>query len=182
MSKSKGNGIDPVDIIENYGTDAMRYVLCDMQTGTQDIRLPVQAVCPTPASWWTWPRPSTAASIFTYIDPKSGKEFDVLGTMQDIPAAKIISERFEIGRAFCTKLWNAARFAFVQPGRARLRGRARPTLAPEDRWILSRLSTIGAARSPTSSRPTTPRPLSAPPATSSGASSATGTSRSSSRG
>ncbi|MDD8026966.1 MAG: class I tRNA ligase family protein, partial [Acidobacteriota bacterium] len=36
MSKSKGNGIDPEDIIEKYGTDAMRYVLCDMQTGTQD--------------------------------------------------------------------------------------------------------------------------------------------------
>jgi len=46
MSKSKGNGIDPVDIIEQYGTDAMRYVLCDMQTGTQDIRLPVQAISP----------------------------------------------------------------------------------------------------------------------------------------
>ncbi|MDH4198656.1 MAG: class I tRNA ligase family protein, partial [Candidatus Aminicenantes bacterium] len=39
MSKSKGNGIDPADIIEKYGADAMRYVLCDMQTGTQDIRL-----------------------------------------------------------------------------------------------------------------------------------------------
>src|SRR5690606_13853135 len=34
MSKSKGNGIDPIDIVERYGADAMRYVLCDMQTGT----------------------------------------------------------------------------------------------------------------------------------------------------
>ena len=46
MSKSKGNGIDPVDIIERYGCDAMRYVLCEMQTGSQDIRLPVQATSP----------------------------------------------------------------------------------------------------------------------------------------
>ncbi|MGA1781616.1 MAG: class I tRNA ligase family protein, partial [Planctomycetota bacterium] len=46
MSKSKGNGIDPVDIIEKYGSDAMRYVICEMQTGTQDIRLPVQAISP----------------------------------------------------------------------------------------------------------------------------------------
>ncbi|MEM7262644.1 MAG: class I tRNA ligase family protein, partial [Planctomycetota bacterium] len=35
MSKSKGNGIDPADIIDQYGADAMRYVLCDMQTGNQ---------------------------------------------------------------------------------------------------------------------------------------------------
>ena len=46
MSKSKGNGIDPVDIIERYGADAMRYVVCELQTGMQDIRLPVQAISP----------------------------------------------------------------------------------------------------------------------------------------
>ena len=47
MSKSAGNGIDPVDIIDRYGVDAMRYVLCDMQTGLQDIRLPVQVCKPS---------------------------------------------------------------------------------------------------------------------------------------
>ncbi len=144
MSKSKGNGIDPEDIIEKYGTDAMRYVVCDMQTGTQDIRLPVQAVSPYTGEMIDLATAKHGRSIFTYIDPKNGQEFDVLGTMHDIPAAKIISERFEIGRAFCTKLWNAARFMFGNLGEHGFAPLAADELAPEDRWILSRLSkTIG---------------------------------------
>ena len=140
MSKSKGNGIDPEDIIEKYGADAMRYVLCDMQTGTQDIRLPVQAVSPYTGELVDLAAAKHGRSIFTYIDPKSGKEFDVLGTMPDIPAAKIISERFEIGRAFSTKLWNAARFTLMNLGEHAFEPVAPERLAPEDRWILSRLS------------------------------------------
>jgi len=142
MSKSKGNGIDPEDIIEKYGTDAMRYVLCDMQTGTQDIRLPVQAVSPYTGETVDLAAAKHGRSIFTYIDPKSGKEFDVLGTMPDIPSAKIISERFEIGRAFCTKLWNAARFMFGNLGEHAFVAAPAAALAPEDRWILSRLSQV----------------------------------------
>jgi len=140
MSKSKGNGIDPEDIIEKYGADAMRYVLCDMQTGTQDIRLPVQAVSPYTGELVDLATAKHGRSIFTYIDPKTGKEFDVLGTMADIPAAKIISERFEIGRAFCTKLWNAARFMLANLGKHEFAPLSRGALAPEDRWILSRLA------------------------------------------
>ena len=116
MSKSKGNGIDPEDIIEKYGADAMRYVLCDMQTGTQDIRLPVQAISPYTGDLVDLAPAKHGRTIFTYIGPSTGKEFDVLGTMPDIPMAKIISERFDIGRAFCTKLWNAARFALINLG------------------------------------------------------------------
>ena len=47
MSKSKGNGVDPLDIIHSHGADAMRYTLTDMTTGTQDIRLPVVRVANT---------------------------------------------------------------------------------------------------------------------------------------
>jgi valyl-tRNA synthetase len=142
MSKSKGNGIDPEDIIEKYGTDAMRYVLCDMQTGTQDIRLPVQAVSPFTGELVDLATAKHGRSVFTYIDPKSGKEFDVLGTMPDLPAAKIISERFEIGRAFCTKLWNAARFMFQNLGQHAFAPLSLDDLAVEDHWILSRLSKV----------------------------------------
>ena len=39
-----------------------------MQTGTQDIRLPVQAISPfTGEPWSTWPTRSTGARIFTYL-------------------------------------------------------------------------------------------------------------------
>ncbi len=142
MSKSKGNGIDPVDIIEKYGADAMRYVLCDMQTGTQDIRLPVQAISPFTGELVDLATAKHGRTIFTYICPQSGEEFDVLGTMPDMPIAKIISERFEVGRAFCTKLWNAARFALMNLGDHQYTALSSDQLADEDRWILSRLSHV----------------------------------------
>ena len=144
MSKSKGNGIDPEDIIEKYGADAMRYVINDMQTGTQDIRLPVQAISPYTGELVDLATARHGRTIFTYICPKSGKEFDVLGSMPDLPMAKIISERFDTGRAFCTKLWNAARFALTNLGEHAFRPLSLSELAPEDRWILSRLSRVTA--------------------------------------
>lgn len=42
MSKSLGNGVDPLDIIASHGADAMRFVLCQMTTQTQDVRMPVE--------------------------------------------------------------------------------------------------------------------------------------------
>jgi valyl-tRNA synthetase len=142
MSKSKGNGIDPEDIIERYGADATRYVLSDMQTGTQDIRLPVQAISPYTGELVDLATAKHGRTIFTYICPRTGKEFDVLGSMPDIPTAKIISERFDIGRAFCTKLWNAARFMFANLGEHAFSSLRPDGLEPEDRWILSRLSKV----------------------------------------
>jgi valyl-tRNA synthetase len=44
MSKSKGNGVDPVDIIDLYGADALRFGLASLATETQDIRMPVEKV------------------------------------------------------------------------------------------------------------------------------------------
>ena len=41
MSKSKGNGLDPLDIIDLYGADALRFGLASLATETQDIRIPV---------------------------------------------------------------------------------------------------------------------------------------------
>ena len=54
----------------------------------------------------------------------------------------MVSERFEYGRNFCNKLWNAARFAIMNlegytPGTV-----AEADLRLEDRWILSRLSRV----------------------------------------
>ena len=145
MRKSAGNGIDPVDIIERYGADAMRYVMCELQTGSQDIRLAVQAVSPFTGKTIELATAKHGRTIFTYLCPDTGKEFDVLGTMPDLPGATLISDRFDVGRAFCTKLWNAARFAFISLSGYRYRQRTLDELAAEDRWILSRLSRTCAA-------------------------------------
>ena len=145
MSKSKGNGVDPVDIIARYGTDAMRYVLCDMETGTQDIRLPVQAISPFTGELVDLATAKHGRTIFSYLCPKSGKEFDVLGTIKELPAAKIVSDRFEIGRNFCNKLWNSARFVFMNLAGHTFTQRTAAQLSSSDRWILSRLQkTVGA--------------------------------------
>src|SRR5581483_6928147 len=63
----------------------------------------------------------------------------------ELPTAKQASERFEIGRNFANKLWNAARFLLLNlegytPGAIRIED-----LPIEDRWILSRLATTAAA-------------------------------------
>ncbi|MCE5268104.1 MAG: class I tRNA ligase family protein, partial [Planctomycetaceae bacterium] len=42
MSKSKGNGVDPLDVIEKFGADALRFGLAYLTTETQDVRLPVE--------------------------------------------------------------------------------------------------------------------------------------------
>ncbi len=47
MSKTLGNGVDPRDIIQSHGADAMRFTLCHMTTQTQDVRMPV---VPDPAT------------------------------------------------------------------------------------------------------------------------------------
>ena len=140
MSKTKGNGIDPVDIIENYGTDALRYVLADLQTGSQDIRIPVQARSPYTEKVLDLAGLERGRNLWTYVCPDTGKQFDVLGTEKDLPKATILSTRFEVGRAFCTKLWNAARFAFLTLGEHGYEPLALERLEPEDRWVLSRLA------------------------------------------
>ena len=59
----------------------------------------------------------------------------------ELPTAKQASERFEMGRNFANKMWNATRFLLMNlegytPGPVDV-----ATLPTEDRWILSRLAT-----------------------------------------
>jgi valyl-tRNA synthetase len=44
MSKSLGNGVDPLDLIELYGADAVRFTCAQLASETQDVRMPVTPV------------------------------------------------------------------------------------------------------------------------------------------
>jgi valyl-tRNA synthetase len=99
MSKSLGNSIDPLDIIEKYSADALRFSLIMLTATGQDV----------------------------YIS----------------------DEKFELGRNFGTKIWNAARF--IQMNSANwdgARGQAEidpALLASDDRHILGKLAEATAA-------------------------------------
>ncbi|MDH3718870.1 MAG: class I tRNA ligase family protein, partial [Planctomycetota bacterium] len=55
-----------------------------------------------------------------------------------------VSERVELGRNFSNKLWNASRFALMNLGDYQAGAVDDDQLQLEDRWILSRLSTVTA--------------------------------------
>ncbi len=99
MSKSRGNIIDPLEIIEQYGTDAVRFTLAVMAVPGTDI-------------------PFSISRMAGY-------------------------------RAFCNKIWNAARFLLMNLERQQPATEeelvsllANPETELEHRWILSRLTTV----------------------------------------
>jgi len=104
MSKSLGNGIDPLVIIGSHGADAMRFTLSSMTTDTQDIRMPV--------------------------------------VQMTLPDGRVenTSPKFDIGRNFCNKLWNASRFALMNLEGIEPDKFDKDKMTITDRWILSRLA------------------------------------------
>ena len=91
MSKSKGNTIDPVEIINKYGCDALRFTLTSLCTyGGQDI--------------------------------------------------KISDERFEYGRNFANKIWNASRFVLMNLEGVDDNPVDMSKLTIADKWILNALN------------------------------------------
>ncbi len=91
MSKSKGNTIDPVKIIDKYGCDALRFTLTSLCTyGGQDI--------------------------------------------------KISDERFEYGRNFANKIWNASRFVLMNLEGVDDNAIDMNSLTIADKWILDKLN------------------------------------------
>lgn len=44
MSKSLGNGVDPMDVIEEYGCDALRYFLTTNSAPGMDLRYDIEKV------------------------------------------------------------------------------------------------------------------------------------------
>jgi len=99
MSKSKGNVIDPIEIIDQYGADAMRLALCSSVTHARQIDLD--------------------------------------------------RRRFEEYKNFANKMWNAARFIFINLGSVETfsskdlsDGIDHTLFTLDDHWILSRLNQI----------------------------------------
>lgn len=92
MSKSLGNGIDPLDMIEQYGADAVRFSLTILCAQGQDIKL----------------------------DPT----------------------KFEMGRNFANKIWNAFNVfgQFMEEGKDYRRQRSFDELELVEKWILHRLN------------------------------------------
>jgi valyl-tRNA synthetase len=145
MSKSKGNGVDPLDIIERYGADALRFQMVFLTTEGQDSRLPVANVCPHCGALVPVKSEHMYMQTRKITCPSCKKPFRPGGPWPaedpDLPTARQASKDFEQGRNFANKLWNAARFLLMNlegytPGAIRVE-----ELPIEDRWILSRLAT-----------------------------------------
>jgi valyl-tRNA synthetase len=149
MSKSKGNGIDPLDIIDRYGTDALRFGMAYVATETQDSRMPVANVCPHCGALVPVKKEHMYMQTRKITCPSCKKPFRPGGPWPaedpELPTAKQASDRFDIGRNFANKLWNAARFLLLNL-EGYTPGAVRPEELPiEDRWILSRLASTAAA-------------------------------------
>ena len=67
MSKSKGNGVDPMDLIAKYGADAMRFNLLTLVTNNQDVRFDADIDPKDPRAHFCRPRTEQARAFVTKI-------------------------------------------------------------------------------------------------------------------
>ncbi len=144
MSKSKGNGIDPLDVIDKFGADALRFGMAYLTTETQDVRMPVQFECPHCEALMEQTKKNRELPRVTC--KKCGEDFSTQWARseadQALPRGAVVSERFEVARNFCNKLWNASRFAMLNLKGYTPAAVSDTDLTIEDRWILSRLATV----------------------------------------
>ena len=70
MSKSLGNGVDPMDVIENYGCDALRYFLTTNSAPGMDLRYDEDKV----KSSWNFINKLWNASRFVLMNIEDLKE------------------------------------------------------------------------------------------------------------
>ncbi len=149
MSKSKGNGVEPLDIIAMYGTDALRYYVTSIAGETQDSRLPVSNVCPHCGNLVPVKAEHMNLRTKKLVCTACKKAFRPGGPWPaddpELPTAKQASDRFEVGRNFANKLWNATRFILMNLDGYTPAPIDPATLAVEDRWIVSRLATTTVA-------------------------------------
>ncbi|MBO0960699.1 valine--tRNA ligase [Neobacillus sp. MM2021_6] len=119
MSKSLGNGVDPMDVIEKYGADALRYFLSTGSSPGQDLRFSFEKV----ESTWNFANKIWNASRFALMnmDGMTYDEIDFSGEKsvadkwiltrlnETIEHVTKLSERYEfgeVGRALYNFIWD----------------------------------------------------------------------------
>ena len=77
MSKSLGNGVDPMDVIDKYGADSLRYFLATGSSPGQDLRFSFEKV----ESTWNFANKIWNASRFALMnmDGMTYEELDLSG-------------------------------------------------------------------------------------------------------
>ncbi|WP_053369060.1 valine--tRNA ligase [Bacillus sp. FJAT-27245] len=119
MSKSLGNGVDPMDVISQYGADSLRYFLSTGSSPGQDLRYSTEKVEAT----WNFANKIWNASRFALMNMNGLKyeEIDLSGEKstadkwiltrlnETIETVTRLSERYEfgeVGRALYNFIWD----------------------------------------------------------------------------
>jgi valyl-tRNA synthetase len=144
MSKTKGNGVDPIDVIEKFGADALRFGLAYLTTETQDVRMPVEFECPHCHKLieQTKQNRTQPAIKCKHCQKSFSTQWAEKPEDKALPRGAVVSERFELARNFCNKLWNASRFSLMNLDGFNPGAVADDELQVEDSWVLSRLNTV----------------------------------------
>ncbi|QDP99584.1 valine--tRNA ligase [Lysinibacillus fusiformis] len=119
MSKSLGNGVDPMDVIEKYGADSLRYFLATGSSPGQDLRYTTEKV----ESVWNFANKIWNASRFALMnmDGMTYDEIDLTGEKsvadkwiltrlnETIERVTSLAERYEfgeVGRELYNFIWD----------------------------------------------------------------------------
>jgi len=119
MSKSLGNGVDPMDVIANYGADSLRYFLSTGSSPGQDLRFSIEKV----ESTWNFANKIWNASRFALMnmDGLKYEEIDLTGEKsvadkwiltrlnETIETVTRLSDRYEfgeVGRVLYNFIWD----------------------------------------------------------------------------
>jgi valyl-tRNA synthetase len=111
MSKSLGNGVDPMDVIEKYGADSLRYFLSTGSSPGQDLRFQWEKV----ESTWNFANKIWNASRFALMNMEGLKYEDI-----DLSKEKSLADKWILTRLNETieaVTYNAEKYEFGEAGR-----------------------------------------------------------------
>ncbi len=112
MSKSLGNGVDPMDVIEKYGADSLRYFLLTGSTPGQDLRFYWERV----ESVWNFANKIWNASRFVLMNMEDFKYEDIdLSGELTLPDKWILTR---LNETIQNVTHNTDKYEFGEAGRA----------------------------------------------------------------